>query len=131
MHWFHGKPDEKVERYFRELERLKAIYGWDEPKTLYMSLHGLKGRADDWVHGLEAAEKDTFLHLKESMIFGDCRAVWQKQTDFFALKQGKDQTVLDFAGTIKQHQGKAEVFTRFKGIHCETSSNSRPQNLAG
>ena len=42
-------------------------------------------------------------------IFGDRRAVWQKQTDFFALREGKDQTVLDFAGTIKQHQGKAEV----------------------
>ena len=80
MPWFHGKPDEKVERYFRELERLQAIYGWDEPKTLNMSLHGLKGRADDWAHGLEATEIDTFLHLKESMIkiFGDRRAVWQK-----------------------------------------------------
>ena len=76
-----------------------------------MSLHGLKGRADDWAHGLEAIEKDTFQHLKESMIkiFGDRRAVWQKQTDCFALRQTKEQTVLDFAGTIKQHQGKAEV----------------------
>ena len=111
MPWFHGKPDEKVERSFRELERLKAIYGWDEPKTLNMTLHGLKGRADDWAHGLEAVEKNTFQHLKESMIkiFGDRRAVWQNQTDFFALRRGKDQTVLDFAGTIKQHQGKAEV----------------------
>ena len=111
MPWFHGKPDEKVERYFRELERLKAIYGWDEPKTLNMSLHSLKRRADDWAHGLEAVEKDTFQHLKESMnkIFGDDRAVWQKQTVFFALRQVKEQTVLDFAGTIKQHQGKAEV----------------------
>ena len=111
MPWFHGKPDEKVERYFRELERLKAIYGWDEPKTLNMSLHGLKGRADDWAHGLEVSERDTFIHLKESMtqIFGDHRAVWQKQTDFFALRQGKHQTMLDFAGTIKQHQGKVEV----------------------
>ena len=60
MPWFHGKPDEKVERYFRELERLKAIYGWDEPKTLNMSLHGLKGRADDWAHGLEAVKKGHF-----------------------------------------------------------------------
>ena len=71
----------------------------------------LKGRADDWAHGLEAVEKDTFQHLKESMIkiFGDGRAVGQKQTDVFALRQTKEQTVLDFAGTIKQHQGKAEV----------------------
>ena len=45
MPWFHGKPDEKVERYFRELERLKAIYGLDEPKTLNMSLHGLRTMA--------------------------------------------------------------------------------------
>ena len=28
---------------------------------------------------------------------------------FFALRQTKEQTILDFAGTIKQHQGKAEV----------------------
>ena len=125
MPWFNGKPDEKVERYFRELKRLKAIYGWDEPNTLNMSLHGLKGRADDWAHGLEATEKDTFIHLKESMttIFGDRRAVWQKQTDFFALRQGKDQTMLDFDGTI------GRLFRRVKGIHCETSGNSRPQNL--
>ena len=41
--------------------------------------------------------------------FRDRRAVWQKQTNFFALRQGKEQTVLDFAGTIKQHQGKADV----------------------
>ena len=76
-----------------------------------MALHGLKGRADDWAHGLTQGEKDTFAHLKESMIkiFGDRRAVWQKQTDFFALRQGKEQPVLDFAGTIKQHQGKADV----------------------
>ena len=111
MPWFQGKPEEKVERYFRELERLKIIYEWNEQKTLNMALHGLKGRADDWVQGLGAAGKDTFAHLKASMleIFGDKRAVWQKQTDFFALRQGKDQTVLDFAGTIKQHQGKADV----------------------
>lgn len=111
MPWFQGKPDEKVERYFRELERLKAIYDWTDAKLLNMALHGLRGRADDWVQGLTAAEKDTFAHLKESMckIFGDQRAVWQKQTDFFALRQEKDQTVLDFAGVIKQHQGKAEV----------------------
>ena len=76
-----------------------------------MALHGLRGRADDWAHGLPPGEKDTFAHLKAAMskIFGDRRAVWQKQTDFFALRQGKDQTVLDFAGTIKQHQGKADV----------------------
>ena len=100
-----------MERYFRELERLKLIYEWNEAKTLNMALHGFKGRADDWAQGLDAGEKDTFAHLKTSMIkiFGDKRAVWQKQTDFFALRQGKDQTVLDFAGIIKQHQGKADV----------------------
>ena len=64
-----------MERYFRELKRLKLIYEWNEAKTLNMALHGLKGRADD----------------------------------FFALRQGKDQMVLDFAGIIKQHQGKADV----------------------
>ena len=111
MPWFQGKPEEKVERYFRELERLKIIYEWNEQKTLNMALHGLKGRADDWVQGREAGDKDTFAHLKASMIkiLGDKRAVWQKQTDFFALRQGKDQRVLDFAGIIKQHQGKADV----------------------
>ena len=59
----------------------------------------------------KSREKDTFIHFKESMtkIFGDRRVVWQKQTDFFALKQGKDQNVLDFSSTMKQHQGKAEV----------------------
>ena len=111
MPWFQGKPEIKVERYFRELERLKLIYEWIEAKTLNMALHGFKGRADDWAQGLDAGEKDTFAYLKTSMIkiFGDKRAVWQKQTDFFALRQGKDQTVLDFAGIIKQHQGKADV----------------------
>ena len=111
MPWFQGKPEEKVERYFRELERLKLIYEWNEAKTFNMALHGLKGRADDWAQGLDAGEKDTFANLKKSIIkiFGDKRAVWQKQTDFFALRQGKDQTVLDFAGIIKQHQGKADV----------------------
>ena len=104
-----------------------------------MSLHGLKGRADDWAHGFEAAEKDTFIHLKSmTKIFGDRRAVWQKQTDFFALRQGKDQTVLDFAGTIKTTLGQSRggprhsigrLFRRVEGIHCETSGNSRPQNL--
>ena len=111
MPWFQGKPEEKIERYFRELERLKVIYTWDEPKTLNMALHGQRGRADVWAHGLPPGEKDTFAHLKAAMskIFGDRRAVWQKQTEFFALRQGKDQTVLDFAGTIKQHQGKADM----------------------
>ena len=77
MPWFQGKPEEKVERYFRELERLKVIYGWDDPKTLNMALHGLKGRADDWANGLQPAEKDTSDHLRTSMvkIFGDRRAV--------------------------------------------------------
>ena len=75
MPWFQGKPEEKIERYFRELERLKIIYEWNEQKTLNMALHGLKGRADDWVQGLGAAGKDTFAHLKASMIeiFGDKR----------------------------------------------------------
>ena len=56
MPWFQGKPEEKVERYFRELERLKAIYEWNEAKTINMALHGWRGRTD------------TFAHLKESMI---------------------------------------------------------------
>ena len=109
--WFQGKPEEKVERYFRELERLKLIYEWNEQKTLNMALHGLKGRADDSAQGLDAGEKDAFAYLKASMIkiFRDKRAVWQKQTNFFALRQGKDQTVLDFAGFIKRHQGKVDV----------------------
>ena len=109
MPWFQGKPEEK--RYFRELERLKVIYTCDEPKTLNMALHGLRGRADDWAHSLLPGEKDTFAHLKAAMskIFVDRWAVWQKHTDFFALRQGKDQTVLDFAGTIKRHSGKADV----------------------
>ena len=37
MPWFQGKPEEKVERYFRELERLKIIYEWNEQKTLNIS----------------------------------------------------------------------------------------------
>ena len=67
-------------------------------------------------------------------IFGDRRAVWQKQTDFFALRQGKEPTVLDFANTIKHHQGKAEmgpgtVFGGVKRNYCQASGNSRPQNI--
>ena len=41
MPWFHGKPDEKVERYFRELERLKDRLLWleaDFVKRLYFRL---------------------------------------------------------------------------------------------
>ena len=48
------------------LSLIKAIYGWDEPKTLNMSIHGLKGRAHDWAHGLEAAEKNLSNILRKS-----------------------------------------------------------------
>ena len=68
MPWFQGKPGEKVERYIRELERLKLIHEWNEAKTLSMALHGLKGRADDWAQELDAGEKEIFAKLKKSMI---------------------------------------------------------------
>ena len=58
--WFHGKEDEQVEKYFRELKRLKTIYDWTPDHLLNMTLLGLKGRADDWAGALPDADKDTF-----------------------------------------------------------------------
>ena len=42
-------------------------------------------------------------------IFGDRRAKWQKHSEFCSLKQGKDQSVIEFAGGLKQKQIKAEA----------------------
>ena len=38
--WFTGKEEEQVEKYFRELKRLKAIYNWQDDHLLNMSLLG-------------------------------------------------------------------------------------------
>ena len=82
--WFTEKEDEQVEKYFRELNRLKAIYKWQDDPLLNMSLLGLRGRADNWASALNDADKDTFVKLEEAMtkIFGDKRAHWQKHTDY-------------------------------------------------
>ena len=61
--WFTGKEDEQVEKYFRELKRLKAIYKWQDDHLLNMRLLGLKGRVDDWASALDDADKDTFLGI--------------------------------------------------------------------
>ena len=108
---FHGKEDEQVEKYFRELKRLKTIYDWTNDHLLNMTLLGLKGRADDWAGALPDADKDTFDKLEAQMvkIFGDRRAKWQKHSEFCSLKQGKDQSVIEFAGGLKQKQIKAEA----------------------
>ena len=76
-----------------------------------MSLLGLRGRADDWASSLPDSDKDTFAKSKENMtkIFGDKRAQWQKHTDFSSLKQTKEQSVIDFAGVLKQRQAKSEA----------------------
>ena len=97
--WFHGKEDEQVEKYFRELRCLKATNGRND-HLLYMSLLGLKGRADDWASALPDGDKDTFAKLEENTtkIFGDKRAQWQKHVDFSSMKQLKDQIVINFAG---------------------------------
>ena len=109
--WFHGKEDEQVEKYFRELKRLKTIYDWTNDHLLNMTLLGLKGRADDWAGALPDQDKDTFDKLETQMvkIFGDRRAKWQKHSEFCSLKQGKDQSVIEFAGGLKQKQIKAEA----------------------
>ena len=100
--WFSGKEDEQVEKYFRELKRLKAIYKWQDDHLLNMSLLGLKGRADDWASAIADADKDTFTKLEEAMkIFRDKRAQWQKHADFSNLKQLKEKSVIDFAGILK------------------------------
>ena len=67
-----------------------------------MSLLGLKGRADDWASALDDADKDTFAKL-------DKRTQWQKHADFSNLKQLKEQSVIDFAGVLKQKQAKSEA----------------------
>ena len=109
--WFTGKEDEQVEKYFRELKRLKAIYKWQDDRLLNMSLMGLKGSADDWASALDDADKDTFAKLEETMtkIFGDKQEQWQKHADFSNLKQLKEQSVIDFAGVLKQKQAKSEA----------------------
>ena len=109
--WFTGKEDEQVEKFFRELKRLKAIYKWQDDHLLNMSLLGLRGRADDWASALPDGDKDMFAKLKENMIkiFGDKRAQWQKHADFSSLKQTKEQGVIDFAGMLKQRQAKSEA----------------------
>ena len=66
--WFHGKEDEQVEKYFRELKRLKTIYDWTNDHLLNMTLLGLKGRADDWAGALPDADKDTFDKLETQMV---------------------------------------------------------------
>ena len=100
---FTGKEGEQVEKYFRELKRLKAIYKWQDDHLLNMSLLGLKGRADDWASAL-----DSFAKLEEA-IFGDKRAQWQKHADFSNLKQLKEQSVIGFAGVQKQKEAKSEA----------------------
>ena len=109
--WFTGKEDEQVEKFFRELKRLKAIYKWQDNHLLNMSLLGLRGRADDWASALPDGDKNTFAKLEENMlkIFGDKRAQWQKHADFSSLKQTKEQGVIDFAGILKQRQAKSEA----------------------
>ena len=106
--WFYGKEDEQVEKYFRELKRLKIIYGWNDDNLLNMILLGLKDKADDWASALADDEKDTPEKLEDNMkkIFCDRRAPWQKHVDFCNLKQTKDQTIIEFAGTLKQRQAK-------------------------
>ena len=71
----------------------------------------LKGRADDWASALADADKDTFAKLEEAVtkIFGDKRAQWQKHPDFSNLKQLKEQSVIDFAGILKQKQAESEA----------------------
>ena len=109
--WFTGKEDEQVEKYFRELKRLKAIYKWQDEHLLNMTLLGLRGRADDWASALPDGDKDTFDKLEQNMvkIFGDKRAQWQKHADFGSLKQAKEQSVIEFAGVLKQKQAKSEA----------------------
>ena len=109
--WFNGKEEEQVEKYFRELKRLKAIYDWSDAHLLNMALLGLKGRADDWAGALVDNKKDTFEKLETQMIkiFGDRRAKWQKHAEFCGLRQGKDQSVIKFAGVLKQIQIKSEA----------------------
>ena len=41
--------------------------------------------------------------------FGDKRAQCQKHADFSNLKQLKEQSILDFAGVLKQKQAKSEA----------------------
>ena len=65
-----------------------------------MALLGLKGRADVWAGAIPDADKDTFAKLETQMvkIFGDRRAKWQKHAEFCSLRQGKDQSAIEFAG---------------------------------
>ena len=101
---YSGKPDERIDQYFSEIENLALIYEWGEPKKL-------KDKAGDWVKTLDAGKKDTFAHLKEAItdIFGDRRPAWQKCKDIFNLRQSADQSVIDFAGVLRQQQHRTGV----------------------
>ena len=42
-------------------------------------------------------------------IFGERRAPWQKYRELFSIKQGENQSALDYAGALRQEQSKTEI----------------------
>ena len=94
-----------------------------------MSLFGFRGRADDWA---------TFAKLEEAMtkIFGDKRAQWQKHADFSNLKQLKEQSVIDFAGVLKQEQVRSHTSHDAGGLSrqaegCSREAGGHNKNILG
>ena len=108
---FGGKSDEFVDTYFDQIESLAKIYNWGEEQQLAMTLHGLTSAAADWTKTLPATDRDTYEHLKTRLkkIYADHRAPWQKCCDLLNFKQQKSQSVLEFAGMLRQQQARCGV----------------------
>ena len=103
---FSGLSNECVLTYFDEIESMARIYNWPEGHILAMALHGLKGRAHDWMKALDSSSRSSYRFFRSRLtdIFKDKRPDWQKHKDIFTIKQQKGQTALDYAGQLRGKQ---------------------------
>ena len=108
---YGGTNEEFVENYFDKVDSMATIYGWQAPQKLAMAMHGLTGRAADWVKTLPADDKNEYEALKKKMkdIFGDKRPTWQRHKDMFTYKQQRSQSALEYAGILRQQQARTSV----------------------
>ena len=108
---FDGSVGNKVEAYINEMQTLTDICGWNDIVALQMMKFGLKDKAADWIRALPDDQKDTVAHLQQAMrlIYGDRRPQWQQQKDFFGRKQLPNQSVLEFAGCLREEQARTQI----------------------